>query len=148
MKLNLRELVVVKNAKGELNIDALKPKHSRESEPKKPQGQAPKLKIDRLSLTIGRVVYKDYSLGEQPSIQVFDIDIQDRQYTHIEDVQAVVSLIMFEALTRTSLSRLAGFDIDIFRDEAGSLLTSGLGIVKDQADNLSDTAKGLLSLFK
>lgn len=148
VKLNLKELIVIKNAKGEVNVIALKPKQGGESESNKAKGQAPKLSIDKLSLTIGRVVYKDYSQGGQPSTQIFDVNIQDRQYTHIENIQAVVSLIMFEALTRTSLSRLAGLDVSVFKDGAGSLLSGGFGLVKGEAGDLQNTAKGLLNLFK
>lgn len=148
VKLNLKEVVVVKNAQGEVNINALRRKQDQGSEVKKPQAEAPKLKIDKLSLTIGRVVYKDYSQGNEPGTQVFDINIKDREYTNIENAQALVSLIMFEALTRTSLSRLAGLDIGIFKDGAGGLLNSSLGLVKGEASDIQNTAKGLLNLFK
>ena len=130
VKLNLKEIVVIKNTNGDLNINALKPS----KEQKKTQsGEAPKLKIDKLSLTIGRVVFKDYSQGSPPKIQVFDINIQDRQYTHIENIPAVVSLVMFEALTRTSLSRLTDLDLGVFKAGAGKV---------------EETAKGILNLFK
>ena len=148
VKLNIKELVVIKNAKGDLNINALKPKESGEVEAKKSQKSAPKLKIDKLSLTIDRVVYKDYTQGTQPGIQVFDIKIQNRQYANVEDGQAVVSLIMFEALTRTSLSRLAGLELGVFKDGAGGLISTGLGFVKGEAGDLQNAAKGLLNLFK
>lgn len=150
VKLDLKEFVVVKNAKGELNVDALKPKESEKQESKKnkSEGKMPKLKIDRLSLTIGRVVYKDYSQGNQPSVQTFDINIKDRQYNNIDNIPGLVSLITFEALTRTSLSRLAGLDIGSFKSEASSLLGDSFGLVTDKANGLGDTAKGLLNLFK
>lgn len=149
VKLNLKELVVVKNTQGELNVNALKPKESEKQESKKPsEGQAPKLKIDKLSLTIGRVVYRDYSQGGEPNTQVFDVNIQDRQYTNIENIPGLVSLIMFEALTRTSLSKLTDLDIGGFKDQATNLLGDGFGLVKDGTGGLGDTAKGLLKLFK
>ncbi|OIO37679.1 MAG: hypothetical protein AUJ72_04035 [Candidatus Omnitrophica bacterium CG1_02_46_14] len=145
VKLNLKEIVVVKNSKGELNINALKPaKKDKETQ----VGKAPTLQIDKLSLTIGRVVYKDYSQGGDPKIQVFDINIQNRQYTNIQNVPAVVSLIMFEALTRTSLSRLTDLDLDVFRDGAGSIMSSGLDLAGGVAGSAENTAKGLINLFK
>ena len=149
VKLNLKEIVVIKNAAGELNINALKPsEQEKKAQPAKTEGQAPKLMIDKLSLTIGRVIYKDYSQGGEPKAQVFDIDIQDRQYTHIDNAPAVVSLIMFEALTRTSLSKLTNLDIGGFKDGAGSVLTNGLGLAGGVAGKAENTAKNLLSLFK
>ena len=149
VRLNLKEVIVIKNATGELNINALKPaEQKKKAQEEKAQGEAPKLKIDKLSLTIGRVVYKDYSQGGSPKTQIFDINIQDRQFTNIEDVRAVVSLIMFEALTRTSISRLADLDLDVFKDGAGSILSNGLGFAQDGAGKVEETAKGILSLFK
>ncbi len=149
VKLNLKEIVVIKNANGEVNINALKPTQKEKgTEPAKAQGQAPKLQIDKLSLTVGRVVYKDYSQGGAPKVQVFDINIQDRQYANIDNVQAVVSLIMFEALTRTSLSRLADLDLDVFKDGASGVLTHGLGLAGGVAGQAEDTAKGILSFLK
>ena len=149
VKLNLKEIVVIKNASGELNINALKPsKNQKKAKSSKAQGEAPKLMIDKLSLTIGRVIYKDYSQGGAPTTQVFDINIQDRQYTDIDNAQAVVSLIMFEALTRTSLSRLTTIDLDSFKGGADDILTNGLGLTGDVAGKAEEAAKGLLNLFK
>ena len=149
VKLNLKEIVVIKNASGELNINALKPsKNEKKTESGRPQGEAPKLMIDKLSLTIGRVIYKDYSQGGEPKTQVFDINIQDRQYTHIDNVQAVVSLVMFEALTRTSLSRLTSIDLDSFKGGAGDVLAQGLGLAGGVSGKAEETAKGILNLFK
>jgi len=150
VRLNLKEIVVIKNANGELNINALKPANQKKkAEAEKTQGEAaPKLKIDKLSLTIGKVVYKDYSQGSEPRTQIFDINIQDRQYTNIDNVPAVVSLIMFEALTRTSISRLANLDLDVFKDGAGNVLTNGLGLAQGGAGKVQETAKSILNLFK
>ena len=149
VRLNLKEIVVVKNAKGELNINALKPaKQEKRPELAKAKGEAPKLKIDKLSLTIGKVIYKDYSQGGTAQTQVFDINIQDRQYTNIDNVPAVVSLVMFEALTRTSLSRITNLDLDVFKGGAGGVLNNGLGLAQGGAGKIEETAKGLLNLFK
>ncbi len=149
VRLNLKEVTVIKNSAGELNINALKPAEQKKKvQEQKAQGQAPKIKIDKLSLTIGRVVYKDYSQGGQPKIQTFDINIQDKQYENIDNIPAVVSLIMFEALTRTSLSKLANLNLSTFQDSAGDILSNGLGFAQDGADKVQKTAKDLLNIFK
>ncbi len=150
VKLNIRELVVIKNRDGNVNVNALKPSQEERSKPQQVQanGKAPVLQIDKLELTIGRVVYKDYSQGGEPITQNFDIDIQNRVYSNIHNPTEVVSLIMFEALTRTTLSRLANLDTGIFKEGASEVLTDGLGLMGDGAGKLESTAKGLLSLFK
>jgi len=155
IRLNLAEVVVVKNKDGKLNIDAVKPKDADKAkqqkarEDSKAKGKAPKLMIDKLYLTIGRVVYKDYSSGgKEPAVQTFDINIKDRVYTNIDNPSGIISLIMVEAITNTTLARLAGLDISIFKDGALGAVSGGLGVVGDGAENLEKTAKGIASLFK
>lgn len=154
IRLDLKEVVVVKNAQGKLNIDAMKPREEEKKKRKKAReekakGKAPKLMIDKLYLTIGRVVYKDYSSGaKEPVVQTFDINIKDRLYAKIDNPSGIISLIMVEALTRTTLSRLADFDVSIFKDGALGAVSGGLGAVGDGADALENTAKGIAGLFQ
>ena len=149
VKLNVKEIIVIKNRDGQLNVDALKAtgEEKRKSEAPKSKTEMPPLKIDRLSLTVGRVVYKDYSGGGSPMVQEFDVNIQDRVYTNIENPAAIVSLIMFEALTRTTLSRLANLDISSFKDQATGALSQGLDLVGGGADTAENAAKNILDLF-
>ncbi len=158
VRLNIRELVVVKDASGRLNVDAVKPSQTERDAQKARsadrgdasarKGPAPKLRIDKLTLTIGRVVFHDYSGGgAKPAEQVFDINVRDRVYTNIEDPSAIISLIMFEALTRTTLVRLVNLDVGVFKDGAAGALSEGLGLVADSAEGLEKEAKNLLGLF-
>ncbi len=147
--LNLKEIVVIKNRAGQLNIDALKPSESEKKKAKEPsKGEAPQLKIDKLFLSIGRVIYKDYSQGGSPKTEVFDVNIQNRIYTNIDDPGVIVSLIMFEALTRTTLSKLTNLDLSLFKDQAGGAPSGGLGIMGQGADKAEAAAQKILSLFK
>lgn len=154
VRLNLKEVVVVKNKEGKLNIDAAKPTQAEKEASKKKaaqtkkEGKPPKLMIDKLTLSIGRVVYKDYTHGGEPAVQTFEINIKDRVYTHIEDPSAIVSVIMVEALTRTTLSRLAGLDVSGFKDGALGAISGGLGLVGDGAQGFEEKAKDLLGLFQ
>lgn len=152
VRLDLKEMTVVRNKDGRLNVDSVKPTTEQKKEAKqkaKPaSGQKPpKLMIDKLSLSIGRVVYKDYSAGGEPQIQTFDINIKDREYTNIDDPSAVVSLLMFEALTRTSLSSLANLDVNAFKEGGIQALSKGLGVVGDGTDVVQNSAKQLLNLL-
>lgn len=153
-RLNLKEIVVVKNKDGQLNVNALKPKTEGEKPAARPDEkpsagtQPTKLQIDKLYLTIGRVVYKDYSAGSAPAVQTFDINMKDREFTNITDPKTVISLIMFEALTRTTLSRLTDLDLNNFKDGAVGVLAGSLGLVGDSAQSVGDKAKKLLNLFQ
>ena len=149
VKLNLKELVVIKNRDGKLNLDAMKPASSEGAgKPAGESGKMPKLLIDKLDLTIGRVSYKDYSGGGQPSVQTFNINMQNRTYTGIDNPTALVSLILFEALTRTTLSQIANLDPTIFKQGAMNVLNKGMGLVEGGTDSLKDSTKGILKLFK
>ena len=154
VRLNLQEIVVIKNHDGRLNIDAFKPskeeneKQKQKKDERKASGKPPKIRIDEFYLTIGRVVYKDYSSGgAEPAVQTFDIDIHDRKYSNIDNPASLMSLIMFEALTRTTLSRILNLDISTFKDGALGAVSGGLGFVGDGAGTVGDAAKNILNLF-
>ena len=67
VRINLKEFMVVKNEKGELNLDSLnvvqeqqpRKKRAKEPEPKE-EGKEPDLQIDVLELKIGKVIYKAF----------------------------------------------------------------------------------------
>lgn len=143
VKLDLKEIVVIKNREGALNVDAMKPPKGQEQKPTRAKGKDVKLKIDQLYLTVGRVIYKDYSAGGEPAIQTFDIGIENREYRNIEDPAVVVNLIMFEALSRTTLSRLANLDLGTFKQG----FSGGLDSVVTSAGSLEEKVKGIMSLF-
>ena len=119
MTLDLKELVVIKNAEGETNINSLKPvqKTKEEAEEKpaekkeeKAKGEAPKFQIDVLNLKVGRVIYKDYTQPGEPAIKEYNVDIDD-QYKNITDPNALVSLILVKALMKTQIAKLTNLDM-------------------------------------
>ncbi|OGW91538.1 MAG: hypothetical protein A3D28_04690 [Omnitrophica bacterium RIFCSPHIGHO2_02_FULL_63_14] len=154
VRLNFKAINVVRNAQGVLNVDAVKPKKGEQDRPSKPgkpdvKGRRVNLQIDKLYLTVGRVVFKDYSHGgAEPMVQVFDINLQDRLFQNVTDPSAVVRLVMFESLARTTLNRLANLDVSLFKDGAAGALSGGLGAVTEGADTMEATAKKIASLFQ
>ena len=130
MRIDLQKFVVVKNAKGELNLDALKPVQKEqvakdsETEPKKERGKASEMLIDDLELKIGKVVYKDYSKGGEPEIQEFNVNI-DEKFQNIDDPTKLVSIIVVKALMNTSIARLTNFDLKALEGTVGDTLKAG-----------------------
>ena len=112
LRLALRELVIVKNKKGQLNLDALKPKDSGKKK-KEPAGKGPEMQIDRLNLKIGKVTYKDYSAGREPSVQEFNLNL-DENYQNVSSFQAIAPLVVSRALLNTTLGSLLDFDMSGF----------------------------------
>lgn len=116
IEFDMKQFSVVKNEKGELNLDRLKALQGTQ----KPSAQAPKtepkapakpipVQIDRMRLKIGKVVYTDYSSG-QPVAKEFNINI-DQIYENITDLYSVVRLIVLKAMMSSGISNLVGFDI-------------------------------------
>ena len=104
--LDLNEMVVVKNPDGGLNVDALKVAEKKEAapaaKPEKPS-EPLSLKIDVLRLNVNRVVFKDYTRGKEPLVQVFDVNLKDKTYKDIQSARQLAALIMVEAMKPTAI---------------------------------------------
>ena len=113
LRLDLKEFVVVKNAKGELNLNSLKVVSAKKEgvKPETKGERAPDIRIDNFELKIGKAFYKDYSARGGPSIREFDVNINER-YTNITNPYAVVSIIVVKALANTAIAGLANIDIN------------------------------------
>ena len=145
IQLDLKELTVVKNKEGKLNVEAFKsPKQDAKASSKQSSAT---LKIDTLVLSIGRVVYKDYSGLGQPSTQTFEIQMKDRTYHNINNPTVIASLVMTEVISRSALSRITNLDISFFKDQAGGLLSDAVDLSQVGVGKVGDTAKNILKLF-
>ena len=116
IEFDMNQFTVVKNEKGELNLDRLRALQGTQkpSTPiKKPEPQAPAkampIQIDMMRLKIGKVVYIDYS-GGQPSTKEFRINL-DQSYQNITDLNSVVRLIVLKAMMSSGISNLVNFDL-------------------------------------
>lgn len=126
VRLGLKEFVVVKNSKGELNLDSLRMVKA-QKEGKAPSqtapGKAPEIKIDSLKLSIGKVIYKDYSRSATPNVKEFDINLNE-SYTNVDNPYELASLIVVKALMNTSIAGLANFDLQGLKGTTGSVLST------------------------
>lgn len=147
VRVNLKEFVVVKNDNGELNLDSLKAvKEGQEKRPKQEKRgemKTPALQIDNLRLKVGKVIYKDYSKGGEPSVNIFNVNI-DENYENITDLQAVVSLIVVKTLARTTVARLADFDVEGLKNNLTGMFSDGL-FSKETLGDMGETLKGWAS---
>jgi len=128
LRINIKELTVVKNAKSQVNLGSLKaflPKQDKKQ-------KMPEIKIDTLDLKIGKLIYKDYSAGE-PKVQEFNINLNEH-LENITDPKALVSLVLFKALSKTNIASLA--DIDL-----GALKQGGIQAIKDAKALVTETAQ-------
>jgi uncharacterized protein involved in outer membrane biogenesis len=110
---DLKEVDIVTNQDGILNVDALKVTQQEKGQDKtektkeaKPAKVMP-LQIDTLTLSIGSVLVKDYSKGAEPSIEAYEVGIKDKTYKNITSVQQFMILVLTEAMKPTAI-RSAG----------------------------------------
>ncbi|MBI4116008.1 MAG: hypothetical protein HY447_05505 [Candidatus Omnitrophica bacterium] len=150
IRVHLKEFVIVKNEKGELNLDSLKAVRSQKREaiaeksgkPKaKEKGKAPDIQIDEFKLRIEQVYYKDYSRGGKPSVKKFNINLSE-SYSNITDPNAIVNLIVVKALMSTGLATLTNFDVSLLQ----SSLYDTLGSSRRIAAEAVTSAQGTLGL--
>jgi len=153
VRLSLKEFVVVKNAKGELNLNALRIVQA-QKEGKAPSqgapGRAPDIKIDFLKLKIGKVIYKDYSRPGAPSVREYNINL-DESYTNVDNPYELASLIVVRAMSNTSISSLTNFDLGGLQGTVGNTLATTQRTVKQVAEtakNAQDTVNQVAGALK
>jgi len=93
LAIHLKELTVIKNQSGRLNIDGLQLK----------QGDPLPMQIDSLALNIGRVVWKDYSQGPEPKVETFEADIKNKIFKNITSAQQLAIMLIVEAIKPTAI---------------------------------------------
>lgn len=149
VRLHLKELTVVKNEKGELNLHSLKTvREKKEAEDVSAEKEkASQIQIDRLQLQVGKVIYKDYSGSGSPRINEFQVNIHE-QYENISNPYVLATLIVHRALLKTTVARLANFDMELLEGELHEvvrkyrgLLTSTAGTTKEAGTQVVGAAK-------
>ncbi|MDD5084801.1 MAG: hypothetical protein PHE61_02015 [Candidatus Omnitrophica bacterium] len=151
MRFNLKELTVIKNKNGELNLNSLKmakkekPQKGTAKEPAKTKEKAAKkekameIQIDNLELKIGKVVYKDYSKDGVPEVKEFNVNLDER-YKNIKDMRMLTSLIIFSALKNTAVAQLTGFDAGELKANAQEALSSAKEMARESAGTMKKAA--------
>ncbi len=117
LDIELKEFMVVKDEKGELNLSSLRVvKYNKAPKNKKaaPKSGLFTLKINKLHLRIGKVVYKDYTHGKSPRVKVYNINMNET-FRNIKDIHNLISLVMLKALSKTDIGLLAGFNLELLR---------------------------------
>ena len=149
VKINLSEFNVIKNEKGELNLDSLKVVEAQKGGEKpeaKEKGKTPEIQIDNLELKIGKVVYKDYSKNaSNPMVKEFAINL-DEKYSNITNPYSLVSLIVVRALMNTTIPNLAGFDLNGLQGTVADTLATAQEAVGEALD--LDAAKETVATTK
>ena len=128
IKINLKELTIVKEKSGRKNLDHIKNLKKKKTEKQKEKDSGSLgMQIDNLYLKMGKVTYKDYSSGGKPTITEFDININAR-YKNLKNTDAIMRLIIAKAVISTTLGALT--DFEKFEDIASDALGEGKNVFK------------------
>ncbi len=128
IKIDLKELTIVKKKSGRKNLDHIKSLKKKETTKQKEKDSGPRsLQIDNLHLKMGKVIYKDYSFGGKPVITEFDININAR-YKNIKNTDAIMKIIIAKAVISTALNTFS--DFDGFEDLASDVLGESKNVFK------------------
>ena len=104
---DLKEVILVKDKDGNMNVDALKvaqvkeePAEKEKEEEAKPKkkGKAMPMQIDELRLNVERVILKDYGLGEKPTILAYEVGLKDKVFKNIKSPEHLATLVMVQAM--------------------------------------------------
>lgn len=135
IRVHLREFLVVKNKDGEVNINKLIPPQARKgtekpAEKPKASGKAPVIQIDKLSLRVDKVVYKDYTKTRIPITREFKLNLNE-SYSNIENPTAIVSLIVAKALMNTTIASVTDIDLGALQASVADTLASTQKVATD-----------------
>lgn len=150
MRINMKQFTVVKNEKGDLNLNALKVVQTQKQSGKQPQQsetKMPPLQIDSLNLKVGKVVYKDYSGGGAPSVQEFNINL-DEKYTNINNPYSLVTLILVKAMMNTTIAGLTNLDLNGLKGNISGTLANAQKVTAQAAENVKKTAQTVTDTAK
>jgi len=147
LRINLKEFTVVKNASGAVNLDSLKVVQA-QKEGKAPTAgekkKAPDMQIDVMELKVGKVIYKDYSAGGEPSVKEFNVNLDER-YTNITDPYAIVSIIVVKTLMHTTISNMVNLDVGGLATDAAKGIEEG---AKKATEKATEGLKKILPFGK
>jgi len=108
----MQDVLIVKNADGSLNIDALKALQDKNRPPSEPKPESKKmdLQIDELVIRLGTVTFKDYSGGGAPRVQQLSLNLDER-FTNVTDPNQLTMAIVICIMTRAGIAGLLNLDV-------------------------------------
>jgi uncharacterized protein involved in outer membrane biogenesis len=140
MLVNLKDVVIVKNTKGESNVQRLKGVTSSssgsKSEPAKP---ARSYRVDQLRIHIGTVTYKDYSRGK-PSERTIPLNV-DATYNNITDSTDITRLVLFTVMSQVRLPDI-GVSVNDLKKNLGDVTGTAEKTLQGATGELEKAGKG------
>jgi len=138
VSIDLKEFTIVKSKDLRTNLDYIKSSENKKVPVKKKAKKSRNLQIDELNLKIEKVIYKDYSAQEGPSVSEYNINI-DSHYKNIKNANQIIKLIVAKAIINTAVENL--LDVKKFEDIASDQLQNGKDTLKKTVNELKNIIK-------
>jgi hypothetical protein len=133
VEIELKEMGLTKNKEGKLNVDSLKIVRESKSSPIPMQ-------IDLLTLNIGKIIYKDYTVGTEPSVRVYDINIR-KSYKGIPSAEQLVLLVLAEPMKAAAIKGAEIYGVAIVAGVAMlPVAVTAILIGKDSVREITDVS--------
>lgn len=139
VRIHLKELNIVKNAEGYLNLSFIKAVREQKQQKSEEELKKWPVRIDSLQLKIGRVTYLDYHKAIPPLTEEFALNLDER-YANITDLRTLINIIVIKAMKKTAIDRLANFDLSIITEHLPPGLKEGAGMVTETAAEVKKAA--------
>jgi hypothetical protein len=132
VEIELQEMGLTKNKEGKLNVDSLKIVEQPKSSPPTP------LQIDLLTLRIGKIVYKDYTIGTEPGVRVYDVNRQ-KTYKGIPTAQQLALLVLAEPMKAAAIKNAQIYGVALLTGVAAlPVAVAATFIGKDSVQQIID----------
>ena len=147
IELNVHELVAVKNARGEINLNRLKAiaEEGREEAPPAPEAPSEpmEMRIDRLTLTIDQVRYVTLAKDGSASTKTIPIGLDHEVLSNLAGPGDIVKALVWKGLKAAGLKGI-GVAMDQLQKTLVRKGAEGMEeAVKSGMDKLKDGSKGL-----
>lgn len=140
LRLDLKELVVIRNAAGKTNVNSLQTAGSATDAGGKTRPAADavkaskpadvKISMDLVSLNLGRVVMKEMRNAGEPSVRSIELNVHNKEFRNVTSASELAGLVMVEALTITPFGhgvvKMKGLSADV----VSGLLQGVTGVLK------------------
>lgn len=140
LEINLKEFIIVKNKDKVLNVDALavaQPKEKKNGIGKKETQKTMPMQIDVLVLTLGKIINKDYSAGEESQIKIQDLGFKNKTYKNITSVEQLTALIVTECLKEIGIKSAKMYGAASLL--GASFLPAGMAMILTANNSAKDT---------
>jgi hypothetical protein len=150
MLINLKQIVVVKNAKGESNLQRLNgvassPSGTQSKPAKAEPAKKTSYRVDQLRIHIGTVTVKDYSKGKL-SERNMQLNV-DATYKDITDSTDITRLVLMTMLTQVHLPDF-GVNVNDLKKNLGNVTDSAGKALQGVSQDVEKATKGLFESIK